>query len=115
MDILHSYIIKTEGVGIDMARQLRHYSTEYKAEAVKMVLQGKQSQNQIAQELGISATTLCTWVQRYKANPEQGIESSQVQSIADLEFRKLQRKYKELEEENAILKKAAAYFARNQK
>jgi transposase len=115
MDILHSYIIKAEGVGINMARQLRHHSTEYKAEAVKMVLQGKKSQNQIAQELGISATTLCTWVQRYKANPEQGIESSQVQSIADLEFRKLRRRYKELEEENAILKKAAAYFARNQK
>ena len=92
-----------------------HYSDEYKVEAVKMVLEGKKNQSQVANELGIAVTTLCGWVQRYKSNPERGIKGSQVQTEADIELRKLMRKYKDLEEENAILKKAAAYFAKNQK
>ena len=95
-----------------MAKQ---YSEEYKAEAVKMVLEEKKSQNQVAGDLGIASTTLYGWVQKYKANPERGIVGSQVKTEADIELRKLMKKYKDLEEENAILKKAAAYFAKNQK
>lgn len=91
------------------------FSKEFKAEAIKMVLEGQKSQNQIAQDLGIAPTTLSTWMRRYRANSGRGIEGSQVQSEAEIELRKLRQRNRELEEENAILKKAAAYFAKNQK
>lgn len=42
-----------------MAKQ---YSVEYKAEAVKMVLEKKESQNRIAGDLGIACTMLYGWV-----------------------------------------------------
>ena len=93
----------------------KYYSKEYKTEAIKMVLDGIKSQNSIANELGLPPTTLSTWVRRYKANPERGVAGSQVQSALDIELRRLRKEKRELEEENAILKKAAAYFARNQK
>ncbi len=93
----------------------KYYSQEFKTEAVKMVLAGKQSQAKIANELGVPNTTLSTWVKRYKDNPEKGIAGSQVLSETDFELRKQAKRIKELEEENAILKKAAAYFAKNLK
>ena len=93
----------------------KHYSEEFKVEAVKMVLESKESQNQVASDLGIAGTTLSGWVRRYKTNSEVGIEDSQKPTDAELELRKLRKKNKELEEENEILKKAAAYFAKNQR
>jgi transposase len=93
----------------------KYYSQEFKTEAIKMVLAGKQSQAEIANELGIPNTTLSTWIKRYKDNPERGIAGSQVLSETDIELRKQAKRIKELEEENAILKKAAAYFAKNLK
>lgn len=93
----------------------KYYSQEFKTEAIKMVLAGKQSQAEIANELGIPNTTLSTWIERYKDNPERGIAGSQVLSETDIELRKQAKRIKELEEENAILKKAAAYFAKNLK
>lgn len=95
-----------------MARQ---YSKEFKAEAIKMVLEGKKSQNKIADELGLKPSTLSTWIRKYKSNPERGIEGSQVMTVSEIELRKLKKRNRELEEEVAILKKAAAYFAKNQK
>jgi transposase len=95
-----------------MAKQ---YSKEFKTEAIKMVLDGKKSQAKIAEELGLTPTTLSTWIRKYKANPERGIEGSQVFSAEEIELKKQVKRIKELEEENSILKKAAAYFAKNQK
>ena len=46
----------------------KYYSQEFKTEAVKMVLAGKQSQAEIANELGVPNTTLSTWIKRYKDN-----------------------------------------------
>lgn len=93
----------------------KYYSQEFKVEAIKMVLEGKQNQADIARELGVPNTTLATWIKRYKDNQERGIAGSQVLNETDLEIKKQAKRIKELEEENAILKKAAAYFAKNLK
>jgi transposase len=52
---------------------------------------------------------------KYKANPERGIAGSLTLTDTEIELRKLKKKYHDMEEENEILKKAAAYFAKNQK
>jgi transposase len=93
----------------------KHYSEEFKIEAIRMVLEGKKSQSQVASNLGLSGTTLSGWVCKYKANPERGIAGSRTLTDTEIELRKLKKKYHDMEEENEILKKAAAYFAKNQK
>ncbi|MBP1760339.1 MAG: hypothetical protein H6Q63_1256 [Firmicutes bacterium] len=93
----------------------KRYSEEFKVEAVRMVLEGNKSQNQVASDLGLSGTTLSGWVCKYKANPERGIAGSLSLTDAEIELKALKKKYRDLEEENEILKKAAAYFAKNLK
>lgn len=93
----------------------KHFSEEFKVEAIKMVLEGKQSQNQIANDLGIPGTTLSGWIRKYKANPERGVAGSLTETEAEKELKRLKKQNRELEEEIAILKKAAAYFAKNLK
>ena len=86
----------------------KHYSDEFKEQAIEMVLEGKKSQNQIARELGLTSSTLNTWIRKHR-DEVSGVTEQNANEKA------LAKRIKELEEENAILKKAAAYFAKNQK
>lgn len=86
----------------------KHYSDEFKEQAVDLVLEGKKSQHQIARELGLTISTLNTWVRKYRDNNSGKTEK-------EASDKALIKRIKELEEENAILKKAAAYFAKNLK
>lgn len=93
----------------------KRYSDEFKIEAIKVFLDGIISQNQVAEELGLAATTLSAWVRKYTADPSRGIRNALHPTDAERELWLLRKQYRELEEENAILKKAADYFAKNQK
>ena len=91
------------------------YSIEFKEEAIKLVLEGNRSQSKIAQELGVANTTLSGWVRKYHNRPERGIKASLSPSETDLELKRMTKELREIKEENEILKKAAAFFAKNQK
>ena len=92
------------------------YSKEFKEEAIKLVLEGNRSQSKIAQELGVANTTLSGWVRKYHHRPERGIKASLSPSVTDLELKRMTKELRrEIKEENEILKKAAAFFAKNQK
>ena len=86
-----------------------------KSKQSKWSLDGTTSQNQVAEDLGIAGTTLSTWVRKYKADPARGIKNALHPTDAEKELRLLKKQNRELEEENAIVKKAAPYFAKNQK
>lgn len=90
------------------------YSNEFKEEAVKRVLGGI-SASQVAREIGVNINTLYTWKSRYLKHPEQPFVGSGKLRDADDELRKMQRRIKELEQENEFLKKASAFFAKNLK
>lgn len=78
-----------------------------------MVVGGSRSIAQVARELGVSETTLGNWVRAYRekhAGDEPPLDVSERARLRELE-----RKTRELEMENAFLKKAAAYFAREQR
>lgn len=62
---------------------------------------------QIAQDFGISEPTMQSWLQ--KANKEDGIKSGTV--VDDTEVRELKKRNRRLEQENEILRRAAAYFS----
>jgi len=89
------------------------YSPEFREESAKMVVEGTRSVAQVARELGVSETTLGNWVRAYRevhAGEEPALDVSERARLRELE-----RRNRELEMENAFLKKAAAYFAREQR
>lgn len=69
----------------------------------------------MARELGVKPTTLHGWVIKYKDSSEAPFPGSGHLKPEDEKLRKLERQIRNLKEENEILKKAAAYFAKNQK
>ena len=93
-----------------MSEKYPKYSTEFREEAAKMVVEGSRVIAQVAGELGVSETALGNWVRAYReshASDEPPLELSE-----RARRRELERHTRELEMENAFLKKAAAYFAR---
>ena len=99
---------------IHAVSKLKKYSSEFKEEAVKRVLDGVPA-SQVARELGINVNSLYTWKTRYQKHPEQPFVGSGKLRDADAELRKLRQQVKDLEQENEFLKKASAFFAKNLK
>ena len=91
------------------------FSDDYKEMVIELILEGKKSQNQIGRELGIPRSTLSGWMAKYHSNPKEDIKKALKPSEAELEVKKMKKEIKDLQEENEILKKAAAFFAKNQK
>ena len=91
------------------------YDSAYKAEVCKRVVEGGETAAAVSREIGISDNTLYTWLNRYRQNKITPFVGSGHIKPEDLEFKRLQRENRELREEIEILKKAAAYFAKNQK
>jgi len=87
------------------------YDQAYKIEICKRAVEGGKAVSAISREVGISENTLYGWVARYGKNKEKPF----VGSGHMRQLRSFPRENKELREENEILKKAPAYFARNQK
>jgi transposase len=93
-----------------VAAKQQKYSPEFREEAARMVVEGSRPIAQVGRELGLSETTLGNWVRTYReahATDEPPLELSERARLRELE-----RQNRELEMENAFLKKAAAYFAR---
>lgn len=93
----------------------KQYSAEFKIEAVKRLEKSGESLSNVARELGVSPTTMHGWVQKYKESSETPFPGSGHLKPEDEKLRKLEKEIRDLKEENEILKKAAAYFAKNQK
>jgi len=88
----------------------RRFSREFKVEAVKLVLDGGVSVAQAARDLGVTQNLLHTWKRKYKEDPSFGRDSRL--TAEQEEIRRLTRELKRVEQERDILKKAAAYFAK---
>lgn len=100
-----------------MGRKIRSYTSEFKNEAVKLALDTA-SIGEAAKDLGIPVSTLHAWVKQSNINPMEVKESNgtneqkiNVKVLLD-KNRELQKRISRLEQEKAILKKAATYFAR---
>ena len=93
----------------------KRFDPEFKKDIVKLYITGERTCPSLAEELGLHENTIYKWIQQYKGDPEQAFPGSgNLKPDAD-ELRKAQRKIKELENEIAILKQAAVYFAKNSK
>jgi transposase len=87
------------------------YSSEFRRDAVALVHSTGRPINQVARELGLSHETLRNWVKRNQIDRGQG-EPGELTTSQLEELRQLRRRVVELEAEREILRRAAAYFAK---
>ncbi len=88
------------------------YPPEFQREAVELVLSSDRSISEVAKSLGISDGTLGNWVRaareaKARAEDPHGLTESERD-----ELRRLRKENVELRTDREILRKAAAYFAR---
>ena len=94
---------------------MRTFDKEYKIMAVNRVKEGEKSAAEVARELDLKPTTLYRWINKYGKHGDKAFPGSGQLHEVDDELRRLRKEIMDLKVENAILEKAAAYFAKNQK
>jgi len=88
-------------------KSIWHYESPL-IEAVKQVTEKGKTVADVAQRLGMSVHSLYAWIKLYSKPQEQRQQDDEQQA----ELRKLRAELKRVTEERDILKKAAAYFAK---
>jgi len=88
------------------------YSSQFKQDAVNLAVESDQSVAKTARDLGVNANTLYTWIIKYHQSESPTNKGSGEKHPYD-ELKRLRRENAQLKEERDILKKAAAYFAKN--
>jgi transposase len=88
----------------------RPYPKEFRDDVVAVARKGEAPISQIAKDFGISDQTLHNWLKR--ADVEDGIRPG-VRHAETEQMRELKKRNRTLEQENEILRRAAAYFAKH--
>lgn len=87
----------------------KSFSSEFKDEAVKMVIESSRPIARVAKELGINEGTLGNWVSAYRR--DHAGEEPPLSVSERVRLRESEREIRELKMQVEFLKKAAAYFA----
>ena len=99
-----------------MGAKRRQFTAEFKLEAVRLASESKKPLAQMARELGLRPDMLRTW--KRQAESRAGLTRGDVfpgngkLTSQEEEIRRLRRELEQTKQENAFLKKAAAYFAK---
>jgi transposase len=94
-------------------RARRSFTAEFKAGAVRLVLEEGKSVSQVAKDLDLTPSALGNWVERARADRSHG--RTGLTSAEREELTQLRRENRRLLMEREILKKAAAFFAKESK
>jgi len=92
-----------------MPRGIR-YDREFQLEAARLVVEQGFSKSEVSRKLGVTTVSITRWIDRFRKNGEL-VCDGQVADEAE-ELRRLRKQVGKLQVENEILKKAAAYFAK---
>jgi transposase-like protein len=94
------------------------FPKEFRADVIAVARQGDQSVAQVARSFGVSESCLQRWLKI--ADREDGLTGGTSAAVAssagvdlEAENRELRKRAKQLEQENEILRRATAYFARD--
>ena len=90
----------------------RKFTREFKLEAVKLIQERGVTVAQAARDLGVHGTVLRRWVQECAAHSQQAFPGQGQMKTEQAELARLRREVIKLTAERDILKKAAAYFAK---
>ena len=89
-----------------MAKNQKSYTPEFKQQIVELHNKAGKGITELSNEYGIPKGTISTWIKNLSP-----VQLSDTETVSLKEFKALQKKMKELEIENEILKKATAIFA----
>lgn len=87
------------------------YDIDFKKAAIQRLLENGMTTTQLATELGVNVNSIRAWKKQYLNNPEEPFVGSGNLHEKDAIEREKDKRIRDLEEENAILKKAVAIFA----
>jgi transposase len=90
----------------------RSFTKEFKLEAVKLVRERGVSAAQASRDLDVHPNVLRKWLREFEADPQQSFPGNGRMKPERLEIERLKREVIRLKAERDILKKAAAYFAK---
>jgi transposase len=91
-------------------RPRRRFDDDFKAQAVRLVLDEGKSVGSVAPDLDLTETALREWVNRARADRTKG--KTGLTTAEREELARLRRENRILQEERDILKKATAFFAK---
>jgi transposase len=93
-----------------MGRAGKSYPKEFRLDAARLVIEQGYSLKEAAGKLGVSSWSIGNWVRQFRSTGE--LEGMTSNMTPDDELRELRKQNRQLRLENEILKKAAAYFAK---
>ena len=99
-----------ENVGKKRSRPRRAFTPEFKAEIVELCQRGDRSVGQVAKDFDLTETAVRAWVKQ--AELDAGSRSDGLTSDERAELVQLRRENRRLQQDNEILKRATAFFAR---
>ena len=94
-----------------MAKIRKHYSRDFKLEAVRLLETSGKSASQLERELGIGKGNLTRWKREFAADGEQAFPGHGRLTAEREQLRQLERENEILRQERDILKKAVAIFS----
>lgn len=86
----------------------KRYPEEFKIEAVKQITERGYPVSEVYKRLGVTTHSLYAWVKKY--GPDK--DKHQAKTDEQAELKRLRKELARVTEERDLLKKAAAYFAR---
>jgi transposase len=98
-------------MGVMERRKRRAFTKEFKAETVRLVVEGRRSIAEVARDLDLTESALRHWVHQSEVDAGRG-QHGELTTAEREELAKLRREVKTLRMEREILKKAAAFFAK---
>lgn len=93
----------------------RHFTKEFKSDAVGLVIEQGYSCAEVGRRLGVSENNVNRWVRQYRDRNESASTGGLSREQLEAELKRLRKENKRLEMEREILKKAAAFFANEPK
>jgi len=90
----------------------RKYPREFKLEAIGLIRERGVSIKQASRDLSIHENTLRAWLKEFEADPQHSFPGHGQMKPEAAEIARLKREVAKLKAERDILKKAAAYFAK---
>lgn len=95
-----------------MAKQRKQYTDEFKRDAVRMMRdRGSRTVGQVADDLGVATNLLHQWARKF--DKDAVAKRNDEGETVEQEVRRLRKEVEQLRMEKAILKKAAAFFAKD--
>ena len=92
-------------------RPRRKFTREFKADVVKLCRSGSETVGEVAKRLDLTETAVRAWVKQAEID-EQGGASTELTTDEKAEMARLRRELKRVTMERDILKKATAFFAK---